>query len=102
MSEKKLLFQAKNIYKSFGPTKALVDVSLDLYTGEVVGLIGENGSGKSTLTTIIARIQKGDSGEMFLHGQPYDPADVIEATAKGVCMVTQEQATFEDIYLQTG
>ena len=97
MSEKKLLFQAKNIYKSFGPTKALVDVSLDLYTGEVVGLIGENGSGKSTLTTIIARIQKGDSGEMFLHGQPYDPADVIEATAKGVCMVTQEQATFEDI-----
>lgn len=95
--EKKLLFQAKNMYKSFGPTKALVDVSLDVYAGEVVGLIGENGSGKSTLTTIIARIQKGDQEEMYLEGQPYSPPDVIAATAEGICMVTQEQATFEDL-----
>lgn len=97
MFERKLLFQAKSIFKSFGPTKALVDVDFDLYNGEVVGLIGENGSGKSTLSTIIAGAQKCDSGEMFLEGEAYVAADIIKAAEKGICMITQEQATFGDL-----
>lgn len=53
MEEKKLLFSAKNITKSFHGTQALKGVDLDVYEGEVVGLIGENGAGKSTLMKII-------------------------------------------------
>ena len=52
------ILRVEGVYKNFGPTKALVNVSLDLHRGEVLGLIGENGSGKSTLSTIIAGIQK--------------------------------------------
>ena len=91
------ILRVEGIYKSFGPTKALVDVSLDLHKGEVLGLIGENGSGKSTLSTIIAGIQKADQGSMFLEGAPYTPADITDAIGKGVSMVVQEQGTLNNI-----
>ena len=95
--DKEPILSVKNIYKSFGPTKALVDVSLDLHKGEVLGLIGENGSGKSTLSTIIAGIQKADQGEMYLNGQLYTPTDITDAISKGVSMVVQEQGTLNSI-----
>ena len=47
------LLECKDIYKSFGPTKALQGMSLTVERGQIHGLIGENGSGKSTLTSII-------------------------------------------------
>ena len=100
MSEGKsndIVLRVEGIYKSFGPTKALVDVSLDLHKGEVLGLIGENGSGKSTLSTIIAGIQKADQGSMFLEGEPYVPTDITDAISKGVSMVVQEQGTLNNI-----
>ena len=50
------LLKVTNICKQFGATKALSDVSMELYPGEVRGLLGENGSGKSTLSNIIAGI----------------------------------------------
>ena len=91
--EQQIVLRAEHIYKSFSSTRALVDVTIDLRAGEVLGLIGENGSGKSTLSTIIAGTQKADSGEMFLDGQPYAPKDIVDAMAHGVSMVVQEQGT---------
>lgn len=92
MEEKKLLFSAKNITKSFHGTQALKGVDLDVYEGEVVGLIGENGAGKSTLMKIIIGVQPQSSGEMTLHGQPFQPHDPLEANAEGIGMVYQEQS----------
>lgn len=46
--EKKLVLTVEGLNKSFGPTKAVADMHLELYAGEIRGLIGENGSGKST------------------------------------------------------
>ena len=91
------LLKVNQINKSFGPTKALVNVDFTAYRGEVHGLIGENGSGKSTVTTIIAGIQKADSGEMIYKGEHYDPKNALEANAKGICYLMQEQGTFEGI-----
>ena len=87
------LLKVNQINKSFGPTKALVNVDFTAYRGEVHGLIGENGSGKSTVTTIIAGIQKADSGEMIYKGEHYDPKNALEANAKGICYLMQEQGT---------
>ena len=89
--------EVKNIYKSFSSTRALQDVSLAVYPGEVRGLIGENGSGKSTLSAIISGNLKADEGSMFLFGEPYAPANSFEASEKGVSMIVQEQGTISTV-----
>lgn len=90
--DKNLLYSAKNISKSFHGTQALDQVDLEVYEGEVVGLIGENGAGKSTLLKIIIGVQPQTSGEMMIHGKPYAPKDPREANTQGVGMVFQEQS----------
>lgn len=90
--ERKLLFSAKNITKSFYGTQALKGVDLEVHEGEVVGLVGENGAGKSTLLKIIIGVQPQTSGEMFMQGKPFAPADPMAANKEGVGMVFQEQS----------
>ena len=57
-----VLFSAKDITKTFGGTKALKGVELEVHAGEIVGLVGENGAGKSTLLKIIIGAQPQTSG----------------------------------------
>jgi branched-chain amino acid transport system ATP-binding protein len=64
MAEEALL-QVKNISKSFGGVKAVVDVSLSLSKGKILGIIGPNGSGKTTLVNLITGFVKPDSGEVL-------------------------------------
>ena len=90
----RFLLEAKNIIKTFPPTVALNDVHFCLRPGEIHGLMGENGSGKSTMCSIVSGIYPYDSGELFLEGEPYCPKNMIDAAAKGVCMIVQEQGTF--------
>ena len=91
------IVRVEHIYKSFGPTKALVDVSFSVNRGEIRGLIGENGSGKSTVSSIIAGVQPADKGEMFIHGKPYKPHTMVEAQAHGISMIVQEMGTISNI-----
>ncbi|MDF2655786.1 MAG: sugar transporter ATP-binding protein [Bacillota bacterium] len=97
MEKKKLLFSAKNITKSFHGTQALKGVDLDVYEGEVIGLIGENGAGKSTLLKIIIGVQPPSSGEMFMHDSKFEPKTPLEANAAGVGMVYQEQSLITNL-----
>lgn len=89
--------EVKNIFKRFGSTVALDDVSFSAFEGEILGLIGENGSGKSTVTSIYAGIQKCDSGEMLFHEQPWNPSSMTEALKNGVGMIVQESGTIPGI-----
>ncbi len=82
--------QAFKIHKSFGPTKALVDVSFTLQPGKVHALVGENGAGKSTLFKVCAGVIPMDQGEMSLGGKPYAPRTMREAQTAGVALVFQE------------
>ncbi|MHB8806141.1 MAG: sugar ABC transporter ATP-binding protein [Anaerolineaceae bacterium] len=97
MSNEKILLQVKGICKAFGPTRALINVDLEVGRGEIRGLIGENGSGKSTLASIIAGAQPADSGEMFLEGKAFKPQHMVEAQKCGVSMVIQEMGTIPAI-----
>ena len=78
------------IRKSFGATRALRGVSLQVAAGEVHALIGENGAGKSTLMKILSGAHRPDEGTMELAGQPYAPANPHDARLKGVAMIYQE------------
>lgn len=91
--EKELLIEVKNMCKNFGPTKALKNVDMKFYRGEIRGLIGENGSGKSTVTSIIAGMQHATSGEMFYKGKPWKPMSMVDAQRHGISMVLQEANT---------
>ncbi len=72
------LVSMKNISIAFGGVQAVDDVSIDVYPGEVVGLLGHNGAGKSTLIKILAGAYRADSGEIRINGELADirsPAD---------------------------
>src|SRR5271170_8491827 len=91
------VLRVEHISKRFGPVTALRDVSLHLRKGEVLGLLGDNGAGKSTLIKIICGFQKPDSGQMFLHGEPYQPKSVDDAHAKGIGTVYQDLALIDEL-----
>src|SRR5687767_14152925 len=78
------------IRKSFGATRALRGVSLEIAAGEVHAVIGENGAGKSTLMKILSGAHQADAGTMELSGQPYAPSNPHDARMKGVAMIYQE------------
>lgn len=91
------VLRLKNISKRFGSTIALKQVNLDIYPGEIRGLIGENGSGKSTISSIAAGMQKADSGEMEFHNQTWNPGSMIDALENGIGMIVQESGTITGI-----
>ena len=92
-----VVLEANDIVKTFGPVTALNHVSIKLRKGEILGLIGENGSGKSTITSIIAGMQKCDSGTMVFKGQEWNPQSMIEASDGGIGMIVQETGTIANI-----
>ncbi|MBB5514371.1 D-xylose transport system ATP-binding protein [Rubricella aquisinus] len=63
------LVEMRDISISFGGIKAVDHVSVDLYPGEVVGLLGHNGAGKSTLIKVLSGAYKADSGKIFINGE---------------------------------
>ncbi len=91
------ILTVRGMDKRFGATIALRRVDLDVYPGEIRGLIGENGSGKSTLTSIVAGIQKADAGEVRFHGKPWQPVSMIDALEHGIGMIVQETGTIPGI-----
>ncbi len=91
-SEGKLIARLKmaNISKSFGATRALVDVGLEAFPGEVLALVGENGAGKSTLMKILSGAHLPDSGQMWVDGNSYNPKTPQAARQAGIAMIYQE------------
>lgn len=82
--------QMKGISKYFPGVKALDDVSVDIYPGEVHVLIGENGAGKSTLSKILMGIYTASSGEILVDGQQVNISSPSVARAHGIGGVHQE------------
>src|SRR5690349_20048879 len=74
----------RGISKRYGPLEVLKNVDVDVYSGEVVALLGENGAGKSTLSGIIAGSREPSEGTMTWLGEPYAPSSPRAAIDKGV------------------
>jgi len=84
------IIHIQNITKTFGTLEALKGVSLDVYKGEVVVIIGPSGSGKSTLLRCINRLEEFDRGQIIVDGIPLDTAANINAVRTEVGMVFQQ------------
>ncbi|MFG6430338.1 sugar ABC transporter ATP-binding protein [Roseateles sp. LYH14W] len=78
------------IHKSFPGVKALTDVSLRLYPGEVHALMGQNGAGKSTLIKVLTGLYQPEAGTITLDGDTIAPRRTEEAQALGIQTVYQE------------
>ena len=63
------LVEMRNIEVAFGGVKAVDDVTIDLYPGEVVGLLGHNGAGKSTLIKVLSGAYQARAGEIRINGE---------------------------------
>jgi D-xylose transport system ATP-binding protein len=63
------LVEMRDMQLSFGGIKAVDHVTIDLYPGEVVGLLGHNGAGKSTLIKMLSGAYQGNGGEIFINGK---------------------------------
>lgn len=99
------IFQVKNISKSFPGVKALTDVDINFYPGEVHALVGENGAGKSTLIKIMSGVYTPTDGELIYEGNHLSFKTPKEAIDKGILVIHQELSVAnhltvaENIYL---
>jgi len=89
--------RVEHISKRFGAVTALVDLSLHLGQGEVLGLLGDNGAGKSTLLKILCGFQPPDSGRILLNGQEVHFKSVQHARSLGVDVVYQDLALIDQL-----
>ena len=83
---------AKNLSKKYGKVVALDNANLELYPGEVLGVIGDNGAGKSTLIKVLCGAVVPDSGEILLDGKQVNFTSPIEARTLGIETVYQNLA----------
>jgi rhamnose transport system ATP-binding protein len=91
------MLQLREISKSFGGTRALKNVSLEIQAGECVGLIGENGAGKSTLIKILAGVHQPDRGAITWQEAACRFANPRAALIAGIATIHQELACFEKL-----
>ena len=88
------LYSTRNISKSFGATRALAGVEIDIHAGRITGLLGANGAGKSTLMKILSGALQPDGGELVFEGRPFHMGSMQEAWQRGVAFVSQELNLF--------
>jgi ribose transport system ATP-binding protein len=84
------LLRMTGISKRFPGVVALQDVSLEVFPGECLALVGENGAGKSTLMKILSGVYAPDEGEIALNGQPVALQSPRQAQDLGISIIYQE------------
>ena len=91
------LVEMKDISLAFGGLKAIDDASMDLYPGEVVGLLGHNGAGKSCLIKVLSGAYKRDSGQIFINGEEATINNPRDAKQYGIETVYQALALADNV-----
>lgn len=97
MTEKQPLLKTVDLSKHFGGLVAVDKVSLEVYPGEVIGLVGDNGAGKSTMIKMISGVYHPDGGKIFLGGQEAHFGTPMEARNQGIETIYQDLALCENL-----
>jgi D-xylose transport system ATP-binding protein len=91
------LVEMRNIRVSFGGVHAVDGVSVDLYPGEVVGLVGGNGAGKSTLIRALSGAHPPDGGEIYVDGEKVSITSPQDARNLGIETIYQTLALADNV-----
>ena len=91
------LVELRNIHKRFGGVHAVNDVSLDLYPGEVVGVLGHNGAGKSVLMKVLSGANPLDEGEIRISGKKAVINNPRDARSHGIETIYQTLALADNL-----
>ncbi|UWR62688.1 ATP-binding cassette domain-containing protein [Phaeobacter inhibens] len=91
------LVEMKDISISFGGIKAVDHVSVDLYPGEVVGLLGHNGAGKSTLIKVLSGAYQMDAGEIRVNGDTVEITNPRDARSHNIETIYQTLALADNL-----
>jgi len=91
------LVEMKDISLALGGVKAVDHASIDLYPGEVVGLLGHNGAGKSCLIKMLSGAYKRDSGQIFINGEEAHIANPRDAKGYGIETIYQTLALADNV-----
>jgi simple sugar transport system ATP-binding protein len=86
------ILEVRNVSRFFGSVIALKDVSMSVYPGEVMCLLGDNGAGKSTLIKILSGVHQPSEGEYLVEGTPVHFTSPRDALAAGIATVYQDLA----------
>ena len=91
------LVEMRDINVAFGGVHAVRDVTIDLFAGEVVGLVGGNGAGKSTLMRVLSGAHPADSGEILVDGKELSVRNPRDAKANNIETIYQTLALADNI-----
>ncbi|MGO5137659.1 sugar ABC transporter ATP-binding protein [Clostridium butyricum] len=97
MKNKVPFLEMKGITKSFPGVKALDNINLSVYRGEVLALMGENGAGKSTLMKILSGVYIKDEGKILIEGSEVDIKNVKNAEKLGISIMHQELSVLPNL-----
>jgi D-xylose transport system ATP-binding protein len=95
--ERTPLVEMRGINVAFGGVHAVRDVTIDLFAGEVVGLVGGNGAGKSTLIRVLSGAHPADSGEILINGKPVTINNPRDAKAFNIETIYQQLALADNV-----
>ncbi len=91
------LVELRDIRVAFGGVHAVEGVTVDLYPGEIVGLVGGNGAGKTTLIRTLSGARPADSGQILIDGEPVTISSPVDAKRLGIETIYQTLALADNI-----
>lgn len=88
------ILELKNVYSSYGSIKALKGISIQVFPGEIVAMIGANGAGKSTTLMAICGIVPVEQGEIIYNGKTIQGINAEKLPPMGLCQVPEGRRIF--------
>jgi len=92
-----LLLEINNLSVAYGDIRALMDVSMEVYEGEIVALVGSNGAGKSTLLKTAAGLLRPQAGQIWFDGHDISHMSTKHRVDRGIVLVPEGRRLFQTL-----